>query len=155
MNFEDIVARMQPLLEQLQTGQAYRAPTYQGLPEKGIYVFYEDGVPMYVGRVGSTSKQGMRKRIRQHTIESAGHNQAVFAFRLLQEKLGVATGHEAELSREALAQKYEREFKEMKERVHYMDVRAVEIRDSVIQTVFEVYASLELKTTRYNNFDTH
>ena len=80
MKFEDIVARMDPLLKQLQNGTPYNAPTYRGLPRKGIYVFYEHGVPMYVGRVGSTSKQTMRNRIRQHTIPSAEHNQAVFAF---------------------------------------------------------------------------
>ena len=43
----------------------------------------------------------------------------------------------------------------MKERVRNMEVRAVEIKDSETQTVFEVYASLVLKTSRYNNFDTH
>ena len=155
MKFEDIVACMKPLLEQLRSSQPYHSPIYQGLPEKGIYVFYEQGTPMYVGRVGSTSKQKMRDRIRQHTIPSARHNQAVFAFRLLQEKLGITTGHGAELSREKLAEKYEREFKEMKERVRKMEVRVVEIKNSVTQTVFEIYASLALDTTRYNNFDTH
>ena len=155
MKFEDIVARMNPLLKQLQNRTPYNAPTYRDLPRKGIYVFYEQGVPMYVGRVGSTSKQTMRDRIRQHTIPSAEHNQAVFAFRLLQERLGVTTGHGAELSRPELAKKYEVEFKEMKERVRNMEVRAVEIQDSVTQAVFEIYASLSLNTTRYNNFDTH
>lgn len=155
MKFEDIVVRMEPLLEELQNSSPYIAPTYRGLPEKGIYVFYENRVPMYVGRVGSTSKQTMRNRIRQHTIPSAEHNQAVFAFRLLQERLDVTTGHGAELTRAELAEKYEVEFKEMKERVRNMEVRAVEIQDSVTQTVFEIYASLSLETTRYNNFDTH
>ena len=64
-------------------------------------------------------------------------------------------GHGAELSRPELAKKYEVEFKEMKERVRNMEVRAVEIQDSVTQAVFEIYASLSLNTTRYNNFDTH
>lgn len=146
---------MKPLLEQLQNSQPYYAPRYRGLPQKGMYIFYERGTPMYIGRVGSTSKQNMRERIRQHTIPSSRHNQAVFAFRLLQESLGVTTGHGAELSREELATKYEREFKDMKERVRNMEVRAVEIKDSVTQTIFEIYASLELKTTRYNKFDTH
>ena len=155
MKFEDIVAYMEPLLEQLQGSQPYHAPTYRGLPEKGIYVFCECGNPMYVGRVGSTSKQTMRQRIRQHTIPSSRHNQAVFAFRLLQERLDIATGHGTAWSRDELAMQYEQEFRDMKERVHNMEVRAVEIKDSVIQTVFEVYASLVLKTTRYNNFDTH
>ena len=154
MKFDEIVASMAPLLEQLQSCEPYRAPNYKGIPQKGIYAFYEQGVPVYIGRVGGTSKQNMRNRIRQHTIPSAGHNQAVFAFRLLQEKLGVATGHGAELSRDELAKRNDTEFKEMKERVRNMDVRAVEIRDSATQTVFEVYASLALDTP-YNSFDTH
>ncbi len=154
MKFEDIIACMEPLFDQLQSSEPYRAPTYRGIPEKGIYVFYDQGKPVYVGRVGGTSKQKMRGRIRQHTIPSSSHNQATFAFRLLQEELGVATGHGAELSRAELAKKYEIEFKEMKERVRSMDVRAVEIEDSETQTIFEVYASLALRT-RYNKFDTH
>ena len=48
MRFEGIVARMEPLLEQLQNSLPYNAPTYKGLPEKGIYVFFERGAPMYI-----------------------------------------------------------------------------------------------------------
>ena len=155
MEFENIVARMEPLLEELLNSRPYHAPTYKGLPAKGVYVFYEEGTPMYVGRVGNTSKQTMRGRIRQHTIPSAKHNQAVFAFKLLQETLGVSTGHGAELSRAALAEQHEREFKDMKQRVHNMEVWAVAISNSVTQAVFEIYASLALNTTKYNNFDTH
>ena len=154
MKFEDIIACMEPLFEQLQSSQPCRAPTYHGLPEKGIYVFYDQGNPVYVGRVGSTSKQEMRSRIQQHTRPSSGHNTATFAFILLQEKLGKPTGHGAEFSREGLAKEYPLEFKEMKELVRNMEVRAVEIKDSETQTVFEVYASMALKT-RYNKFDTH
>ncbi len=154
MGFEHIVAQMEPLLKQLQNCTPYNAPTYKGLPEKGIYVFYEKGEPMYVGRVGSTSKQTMRHRIQQQTRPSALHNQAAFAFRLLQERLDVTTGHGAELRRPELAKKYEAEFKEMKERVRNMEVRAVEIQDSVTQAVFVIYASLSLNTVRYNIFDT-
>ncbi|MDE2861301.1 MAG: GIY-YIG nuclease family protein [Chloroflexota bacterium] len=156
MTFNDIVACMEPLFEQLESSQLYRAGTnYRGIPEKGIYVFYEDREPIYVGRVGGTSKQNMRGRIRQHARPSSGHNTATFAFRLLQDKLGVTTGHGAESNRAELANNHPAEFKEMKERVRNMVVRAVEIENPVIQTLFEVYASLALKTTRYNSFETH
>ena len=57
-------------------------------------------------------------------------------------------------SRTELANNHEPEFKELKRRVRNMEVRAVEIKDSETQTVFEVYASLALKT-QYNKFDTH
>ena len=58
------------------------------------------------------------------------------------------------LSRAKLENEHKVEFKELKERVRSMDVRAVEVQDSATQTVFEVYASLFLKTP-YNKFDTH
>ena len=148
MKFEDIIACMEPPFEQLQSSQPCRAPTYYGLPEKGIYVFYEHGKPLYVGRVGSTSKQSMRSRIQQHTRPSSGHNTATFAFILLREMFP------EKLSRAEFENEYEVEFKHMKERVRNMDVRAVEIEDSKTQTVFEVYASMALRTC-YNKFDTH
>ncbi len=150
--FEKTTAQMGPLLEKLRNSPAYRRETLRNLPKKGVYVFYEYGEPMYVGR---SNRQGIRQRIQQHTIPSSGHNQATFAFQLLQEKLGVSTGHGAELNRPALAAKYESEFKGQKQRVRNMEVRAVEITDSVTQTVFEIYAVLTLETTRYNSFDTH
>ena len=154
-NFDEIVAQLGPLLEELQSGPAYQGLTLRKLPKKGVYVFYEDGKPLYVGRVGSNSKQTIRQRIRQHTIPSSGHNQATFAFRLLQEDLGLPVGHESEITRPELADKYEAKFREQKQRVSNMEVRAVEVTDSVVQAVFEIYAALTLGTTRYNRFDTH
>jgi hypothetical protein len=35
-----------------------------------------------------------------------------------------------------------------------MNVRVIEINDPIIQTIFEVYVSMELNT-EYNDFDTH
>lgn len=154
-SFEKIVVQLEPLLDELQSGTAYHGRTLREMPEKGVYVFYEDGEPMYVGRVGSNSKQTVRQRIRQHTIPSSGHNQATFAFRLLQEDLGLPVGHESDMTRPEFAEKYEAEFSEQKQRVRNMEVRVVEITDSVVQAVFEIYAALTLGTTRYNRFDTH
>ena len=154
-SFEDIVDQLKPLLHKLQRGPAYHGLTLRKLPKEGVYVFYENGKPMYVGRVGSKSKQTVRQRIRQHTIPSSGHNQATFAFRLLQEGLGLSAGHESDMTRPELAEKYEAKFSEQKRRVRNMEVRAVEVTDSMVQAVFEVYAALTLGTTRYNHFDTH
>ena len=154
-SFEEVIARLGPLLEELQGGPAYQGPTLRNLPRKGVYVFYEDGKPMYVGRVGGNSRQTVRQRIRQHTIPSSGHNQATFAFRLLQEDLGLPVGHDSDMTRPELAEKYKAEFLERKRRVGNMEVRVAEVTDSVIQAVFEIYAALTLGTTRYNRFDTH
>ena len=154
-SFEDIVAQLEPLLERLQSGPAYQGQTLRNLPKKGVYVFYEHGKPVYVGRVGGNSKQTIRDRIRQHTIPSSGHNQATFAFRLVLEELGLPMGHESDMTRPELADKYEAKFREQKQRVRNMEVRAVEVTDSMVQAVFEIFATLTLGTTRYNRFDTH
>ena len=154
-SFEEVVVQLEPLLDELQGGPVYHGRTLREMPEKGVYVFYEDGGPVYVGRVGSNSKQTVRQRIRQHTIPSSGHNQATFAFRLLQEDLGLPVGHESDMTRSEFAEKYGAEFSEQKQRVRNMEVRVVEITDSVVQAVFEIYAALTLGTTRYNRFDTH
>lgn len=145
---------MEPLLEKLQEGPTYHGPTLRDLPAKGVYVFYENGKPMYVGRVGQNSKQKIRDRIRQHTIPSSRHNQATFAFKLLQEHLGVPIGHEAERTREELAKGNEGAFRRQKQRVRDMTVRAVEVTDSEVQALFEYYAIIALNSTRYNSFDT-
>lgn len=46
-------------------------------------------------------------------------------------------------------------FSEAKERVSRMGVRGIEIDNPFIQTLFEVYTTIALKTTEYNVFDTH
>ena len=153
--FAEIVARLEPLLQELQNGPAYSGRTLRNLPKKGVYAFYEGCKPMYVGRVGSNSKQTIRQRIRQHTVPSSGPNQATFAFRLLQEDLGLPVGHESDMTRPELANKYEAKFNGQKQKVKNMEVRVVEVTDSVTQAVFEIYAALALRTTRYNRFDTY
>lgn len=46
-------------------------------------------------------------------------------------------------------------FVEAKTRVSKMSVKVIEIDDPIIQTLFEVYAAITLKTIEYNDFDTH
>ena len=72
MRFEEVVCQLRPLLEKLQGGPAYHGQTLRKLPAKGVYVFYEKGKPMYVGRVGSNSKQTVRQRIRNTRSQAQG-----------------------------------------------------------------------------------
>ena len=151
--FQAIIDQMESLCAELQVSPECTQDTLELLPKHGVYVFYEAGQPMYVGRVGSVSKQTIRKRFGQHTRPSASQSQAVFAFRLLQEKIGVQTGHGAPLDRKQVAEKYDAEFRVQKCRVRKMTLRAVEIEDATVQTVFELYASLTFDT-KYNSFET-
>ena len=58
--------------------------TLPAIPGQGIYVFYESGIPLYVGR-----SDRMRSRILEHSRPSSLHNSATFAFLLAME---AATG---------------------------------------------------------------
>ena len=149
--FDQVIAQMRPLLERLTNSFPYRGEALSHLPVKGVYVFYEQGKPMYVGRV---FRQSIRSRIGQHTRPSSGHNQAVFAFKLLQEQLNFEAGHGAPWTRAEAADFFAEQYREQKQRVRDMDVRAVEIEDALTQVLFEIYAVLALGTTRYNSFET-
>ncbi len=99
----------------------------------------------------------MRKRLRQHSINSAQHNQAVFAFKLAREATGhLEPGYTTKDSRVALAanSEFKQAFAEAKTRVRKMELRYVAEADPLRQTLLEIYVAVVLKTP-YNDFDTH
>jgi predicted GIY-YIG superfamily endonuclease len=122
------------------------------LPEKCIYLFSEGSDHLYVGRT-----RRLRERMRQHSVEGAQHNQAVFAFKLAREKTGqLVAAYSVAGSRRALVveESFSEAFREAKARVRNMDLRFVEEPDPTRQALLEIYASVVLRT-KYNDFDTH
>ena len=148
--FKELVDQLPSLLEQLLNSPLKPWGNLGSLPQKGIYVFFERGHPVYVGRTNR-----MRERIKEHGRRSS-INSVTFAFKLAKE---AAKRKEIDLSKQRveLAEdpNFAKLFSEAKERVSRMSVRVIEIDDPIIQTLFEVYASIALKTTKYNDFDTH
>ena len=126
------------------------------IPEKGIYVFYESGKPLYIGR-----SDRMRARILEHGRPSSLHNSATFAFLLAMEMATCKGIDRTGITRDDLqtADDFKPLYDQAKERVRNMQVKVVEIDGTVEQSVFEVYAALHLKTTRdhggYNDFENH
>ena len=147
MHLEDF-NNMAPLLKRLKDSRLHSRDTFKDLPQQGVYVFYAGVKPVYVGR---SSRQTIKKRLQQHTNPSSRENQAVFAFRLLQESVGEKTGHGALLTRPQFAKKYDEEFTQAKSKVASMKVRAIEISDPATRAVFEIYAAVALNTP-YNSF---
>jgi len=139
---------MGPLLKRLEASRLHSRDTFKDLPQQGVYVFYDGEKPVYVGR---SSRQTIKKRLQQHTAPSSRENQAVFAFRLLQESVGEKTGHGTPLTRPQFAKKYDKEFNQAKGKVAGMKVRAIEISDPATRAVFEIYAAVALNTP-YNSF---
>jgi hypothetical protein len=147
----NIFSRQMPdLLTSLELGPALNRNSLKGIPESGIYVFYDGGVPIYVGR-----SDRMRKRLMNHGMPSSDHNKATFAFILAVEN-AQRRGIDTSLPRATL--QHVPEFRVLytlaKERVSKMEIRVIEVHDPIGQTVFEVYAALALATP-YNKFENH
>ena len=151
VSWEQLHARLDPLLRELLNCPARTRQEHSPLtPDAGVYLFSEDGVPMYVGQA-----RNLRHRMRNHTIPSARENQATFAFLLAledAEHLGITV----EGTRRAVAQDptFAPLFDAAKERVREMNVQFAHSDDPELRTVFEVYAAIQLPT-RYNSFETH
>ena len=146
-----LMKQMPKLLNEL-ISQPLRPPENQGiLPTKGIYVFYEDSKPIYIGR-----SNNIRQRINLHCRPSSGHNSATFAFNIAKRK-AIKEGININLTRSQLEvdPAFSKLYFEAKARVSRMPVRVIEINDPIVQTIFEVYAAMVLNTREYNDFDTH
>jgi len=148
--FDQIIAEMPHLLSNLEEAELLARNDLRSIPQRGVYVLYEDGKPIYVGR-----SNRLRKRLLEHSRRSSTHTSATFSFNLAKEeaaKRGIDTSRSRnQLERDS---NFNDLFTQAKERVSLMKIRMVQIENPVIQTLFEVYAALELKTP-YNDFDSH
>lgn len=138
------------LLAQLENSRIYERNEIPKTIGQGIYVFYEHGIPLYVGRSGRNGGR-FKTRIQEHGRDSSGHNTATFAFLIAKEDIE-AKGKGLNNSRIDVEQSSE--FAAAKKRVFAMQVKFIELIDPVTQTLFEVYAALELETP-YNEWGTH
>jgi hypothetical protein len=118
----------------------------------GIYVFFKDDNPIYVGRANN-----IKKRIHGHTRPSSGHNSANFAFNLAKlefaEKL-----YESKLGRQQLMENPEfvDKFTNFKQELFASKIKCLEVNNDVLQTIFEPYLAVKLKTYPINNtFENH
>ena len=120
------------------------------LPTAGIYVFYEGNTALYVGRTGR-----LKKRLKEHGAPSSSHYSASFAFLLAREE-ALANSIDCLRKRKELqvCPLFSPHFVSSKAKVAAMTFRCVEIEHPIEQTLFEVYAAVELKA-RYNSFEPH
>ena len=157
--WEAVVCRLPDLLNQLTSGNQIVRDSWGSLPtitEKGIYVFYESGKPVYVGR-----SDRLRSRILEHGRPSSLHNSATLAF-LLAMDMATSKGIDCTGKKRddlQIAEDFKPLFDKAKELVRNMEVKVLKVDDAIEQAVFEVYVALHLKTTRehggYNDFENH
>ena len=151
--FKEIVDKFPRLLEELENSQFFTRDELKSTLDQGIYVFYENDIPLYVGRTGRTGR--FKTRILEHSRPSSGHNTATFAFLIAKEK-AVTLNINVKRSRDILEKdpEFKKLYLDAKERVANMKIKLIEIDKPIAQTLFEVYAALELETL-YNEWGTH
>ena len=151
LKFDDIVAAVKRRFIELSESRKHQiARLPKQIPMAGIYLFSENGRPLYVGKTNS-----MRKRLQYHTRNN--HNQATFAFLLARHKTGkLKASYQPKGSRQDLLNDpdFRAAFDSARERIRYMDVQFVEETDPIRQTILEVYAAFETKA-EFNDFDNH
>jgi predicted GIY-YIG superfamily endonuclease len=155
IEFQEIINRFPGYMTELKKLPPVPTSELQNIPKRGIYVFYEDNKPIYVGR-----SKNLRQRFRQHGQPSSDHHSATFAFMIAKqdaEKNGVKMKKNGKnKTRKELQDDdhFSPYFINAKKRVSDMQVQVIPMEDAIEQTLFEVYAALELNT-EYNKWDTH
>ena len=129
--FKKIVDTFPGLIYQLVNSPARHWNNLDNLPQKGIYVFFEDEHSLYVGRT-----RVMKNRIKQHGNRNLGHNSAPFAFNLAK-KGAKEKGININMNRTDLEKNSEflNLFLQAKERVSRMMFRFIEIKDPITQSL--------------------
>jgi predicted GIY-YIG superfamily endonuclease len=121
------------------------------VPQKGVYVFFEDSKPIYVGR-----SNGLKKRLKEHSQRSSDRYSATLAFRIAKQNTSILQKKERKQTNEQLMKNSDfiEEFEAAKDRIARAKIRFIEIEGQVEQVMFEIYAALTLNT-KYNDFRTH
>ena len=158
--WESVSKRMPDLLGTLKSCELLhrdRRGQLPQVPDRGIYVFYLADNPIYVGRTDR-----MRDRLQEHGRPGSTHNSATLAFAMAS-LIAADQGLDSidAFSRDELQRdpEFKKWFDATKESVRNMGIRVVEVTDPIEQAVFEVFAALELGTTReqggFNDFENH
>ena len=140
--FQIIADKMLKLLEALENEPPVTRQSLNNIPEKGVYIFYENGEAMYVGR----SNRSLKRRIQQYI-----HSKPPMGFA---RKLGEDIKREKEGEIHEKITKENPYFEEARSRISQMQIKTVQIDDQKEQAFFELYAQIALKP-KYNDFDTH
>ena len=118
------------------------------VPQKGVYVFFEDNKPIYVGR-----SNRLKKRLKEHSQRSSDHYSATLAFRIA--KQNTSTLQKKQTNEQLMKNRdFVEGFEAAKGRIARTKIRFIEIEDQIEQALFEIYASLALGT-ELNDFGTH
>jgi hypothetical protein len=149
-----VASQLPKLLDRLLKAPAHpRAGHPQGSVPRapGIYLFWANGKPIYVGQT-----RKLRDRLRQHCIPSSTDLSASFAWNLAKREASRAGRDTRRRRAAAMADaEFAVHFVEAKAAVALMPVQLTVEEHADLRTVFEVYATYALGTQEFNSFETH
>ena len=119
-------------------------------PTGGVYLFSENGKPLYAGR----TKRKIKTRLKGH-VNTA--KDCPFAWHLALESTEIKrVPYTKEGSRKSLLSQphFMKSYEEAKIRIRKMEVRFVGESDPVKQALLEIYVAV-VSGAKYNDFDTH
>jgi hypothetical protein len=148
--FQQATAVIPALFKQLADSELFLAKgiaSQRGRP--GIYIFFENGRAVHVGRT-----RNLQARLRGHVSRS--HYSASFAFKRARRALNIDATYRTEGSRGRLSadEIFGPEFHRQIELIRAMEVRFIEVADPVQQYLLELYAHMEYDLP-LDEFDTH
>ena len=151
VKFNQLVAKMPELLKALKSQPFLTRDNLVGIPERGVYVFYENGEAIYVGR-----SNRLKQRLKEHSQISSDRYSATLAFRIAKQEYYNSQKKGRRQTNEQLMKNsiFREKFEAAKGRIAKTRIRFVEIEDQVEQAMFEIYAALVLDT-ELNDFGTH
>ncbi len=151
--FEELVHRMplrlRSLLERPPIARDDIGTTQ--MPKKGIYVFFENSKPIYVGR-----SNRLKQRIKEHSQTSSDRYSATLALKIAKRNTSDMRRNGRKQTNEQLMKNsvFRKEFEAAKDRIARAKIRFIEIEDQDEQAMFEIYATLKLDT-ELNDFITY
>jgi hypothetical protein len=119
-------------------------------PVGGVYLFFEDGVPLYAGR----TKRSIRDRLQAHVDPSA--TDCPFAWRLAREQTSRPATYKKEGGQKQLLAdpEFRSVYEGAKHRIRLMEVRYVGESHPLRQALLEIYVAV-VAGAKHNDFDTH
>lgn len=111
----------------------------------GCYSLLEGGKPIYVG-----ISRGVLGRVRQHVF-GRSHFDASLAYRMAQHGLPTKGRRSANM----MNADFRRVFNEAQQYLRSLSVAVLQIDNPLELYLFEAYAAMEVKTSRWNSFRTH
>jgi len=154
-NISELIGKMPDLLGELNNKDAFSREEFkkplpctkdnpEGVPDKGVYAFYENDKVMYIGR-----SNHLRERVLQY---GKSFNPIGFVRKLMESELGEQII--PNITCKELKEKYPGGFYKAKKRIQKMLVRFIKIEDQKEQALFEVYAAIALDS-KCNKYETH